>query len=160
MKKSLQRYQVQSHRFFLPSHNSMYEKQAQSYNPLHHSHESSPFPTTFSLRSKDTVTTTPNQVLRGKRMRMMVYGWYFDTYTYCSLRSSRCLCRHQGYNWKSKVHIPITPALSNPPQSTLQTQNRILGVGDLTQHQHPLNRKVFKFVHTAVKVVLHMCLLG
>jgi hypothetical protein len=93
MKKSLQRHQVQSHRFCLPSHNSMYEKQAQSYNTLHHSHESSPFPTTFSLRSKDTVTTTPNQVLKGKRMRTMVYGWYFDTYTYGSLRSSRCLCR-------------------------------------------------------------------
>jgi len=40
------------------------------------------------------------------------------------------------------------------------TQNRILGVGDLTQHRHPLNRKVFKFVHATLKVVLHMCLLG
>jgi hypothetical protein len=72
MKKSLQGYQVQSHKFFMPSHNSMYEKQAQFYNTLHHSHESFPFPMTFSLRSKATVTTTPNQVLRGKRMWMMV----------------------------------------------------------------------------------------
>jgi hypothetical protein len=72
MEKSLQRYQVQSDKFFLPSHNSMYEKQAQFYNTLHHSHESSPFSTTFSPRSKAIVTTTPNQVFRGKQMWMMV----------------------------------------------------------------------------------------
>jgi hypothetical protein len=57
---------------FLPSHNSMYEKQAQFYKMLHHSHESSPFPMTFSPRSKAIVTTTLNQVLRGKQMWMMV----------------------------------------------------------------------------------------
>jgi hypothetical protein len=32
----------------------------------------------------------------------------------CSLCSNGCLCRHQGYNWKSQVNIPITPSLSNP----------------------------------------------
>jgi hypothetical protein len=73
MEKSLQRYQVQSKKI-LSSHNSMYEKQAQFYNTVHHSHESSPFPTTFSSHSKAIVTTTPNQVLKGKQMWMMVKG--------------------------------------------------------------------------------------
>jgi hypothetical protein len=49
MKKPLQRYQVQSHKFFPRPHNSMYEKQVQFYNMLHRSHGSSPFPTIFSL---------------------------------------------------------------------------------------------------------------
>jgi hypothetical protein len=40
------------------------------------------------------------------------------------------------------------------------TRNWILGVRDLARHRHPLNRKVFKFMHMALKVVLHMCLLG
>jgi hypothetical protein len=50
----------------------MYEKQAQFYNTLHHSHESSPFLMTFSPRSKAIVTMTLNQILRGKQMWMMV----------------------------------------------------------------------------------------
>jgi hypothetical protein len=70
--KILQRYPMQWHKFSPRSHNSMHEKQVQFYNMLHHSHKSFLFPMIFSLRSKATVTTTSNQVLRGKRMWMMV----------------------------------------------------------------------------------------
>jgi hypothetical protein len=70
--KILQKYPVQSHKFSPRSHNSMYEKQVQFYNMLHHSHKSFLFPMTFSLRSKATMRMIPNQVLRGKQMWMMV----------------------------------------------------------------------------------------
>jgi hypothetical protein len=70
--KILQWHPVHSHEFSLRSHNFMHEKQVQIYNVPHHSRKSFLFPMTFSLRSKTTVTMTPNQVLRGKQIWMMV----------------------------------------------------------------------------------------